>query len=198
MKIAERLRSQTEIDLAPTLFGGPEQSKWLRHLWASTRRRAKTADIEFTLPPGYAEVLYYNQHGHCQVTGIAFNLERYADAFVKRPFAPSIDRISSKGVYSPDNVRLVCVAVNFGMGQWGQEVFLRLARSAVALEATTAIDNIDANWRDRQLERIAAAEKILSLRPTEERAAEVRHIAGLKRALTHRASRSQDCGRKGP
>jgi hypothetical protein len=29
-----------------------------------------------------------------------------------------------------DNMRLVCVAVNFGMGQWGEEVFLTLARAA--------------------------------------------------------------------
>jgi hypothetical protein len=33
-----------------------------------------------------------------------------------------------------DNVRLVCVAVNFGMGQWGQEVFLTLASAATDLE----------------------------------------------------------------
>jgi hypothetical protein len=31
-------------------------------------------------------------------------------------------------------VRLVCVAVNFGMGQWDEEVFLTLAQAAVERE----------------------------------------------------------------
>ena len=43
-------------------------------------------------------------------------------------------RGSSNGGYPKDNVRLVCVAVNFGMGQWGEEVFLTLAQAAVERE----------------------------------------------------------------
>ena len=50
---------------------------------------------------------------------------------VKHPFAPSLDRISSQGGYTADNVRLVCIAVNFGMGQWGEELYLTFARAAV-------------------------------------------------------------------
>jgi hypothetical protein len=36
---------------------------------------------------------------------------------------------------SQDAGPLVCVAVNFGMRQWGEEVFMTLARAAVAREA---------------------------------------------------------------
>jgi hypothetical protein len=68
------------------------------------------------------------------VTGLEFSFERYPEAFVKHPFAPSIDRIQSRGGYTPGNVQLVCAAVNFGMGDWGQELFMRLARAAVARE----------------------------------------------------------------
>ena len=54
------------------------------------------------------------------------------------PIAPSIDRRLSAGGYAPDNVRLVCVAVNFGLGQWGDEVFLSLARAAADFEKQKA------------------------------------------------------------
>jgi hypothetical protein len=91
--------------------------------------------MQFTLPSEFAATLYERQHGRCAVSGVKFDLERFPDALVKHPFAPSIDRILSTGHYTPDNVRLVCVAVNFGMGEWGLEVYMTLARAAVAREA---------------------------------------------------------------
>ena len=100
------------------------------------------------------------------------------------PIAPSIDRRLSAGGYAPDNVRLVCVAVNFGLGQWGDEVFLSLARAAADFEKQKATALTVSDWHAQQLERIAAAEKILSILPAEKRSPQVRHIAGLKRALT--------------
>src|SRR3954447_13495057 len=105
------------------------RARWLRRLVNSARRRGK----HFALSDHIAEQLYQQQRGRCAVTGIRFSMERKDDALVKHPFAPSLDRRSSKGGYTDDNVRLVCVATNFGMGQWGEEVFLRLAEAAVAL-----------------------------------------------------------------
>jgi hypothetical protein len=96
--------------------------------------------MPFTLPPDYTIKLHSDQGGQCAVTGVKFSLERFADALVKHPFAPSVDRRLSSGSYTEDNVRLVCVAVNFGMGQWGEEVFLTLARAAVDREARAASD----------------------------------------------------------
>jgi len=64
--------------------------------------------------------------GRCAVTGISFGLHR-PDGWLRRPFAPSIDRIDSKVGYDPENVRLVCVAVNIAMNEWGEEVFRLVA-----------------------------------------------------------------------
>ena len=110
-------------------------------------------------------------------------MQRFADAFVKCPFAPSIDRILSSGGYTRHNARLVCAAVNFGMGQWGEELFLTLARYAVAYDKAKSGSD-ETYWRARQDERIAAAETILLILPADERRAQANHIAGLKASRT--------------
>jgi hypothetical protein len=115
-----------------------------------------------------------------------FSLERYPNALVKHPFAPSIDRKLSDGHYTPANVRLVCVAVNFGMGQWGQELYMKLARAAVALEGKEQSNpdpSGDADWHARQREKIAAAEALRDGASPEDKPALIRHVAALKRNL---------------
>ena len=80
-------------------------------------------------------------------------------------------------------MRLVCVAVNFGTGEWGDEVFLTLAQAAVEREKQRIAEPDDA-WTARYAERIAAAEASLTTLPENERPQQRRHIASLKRALT--------------
>ena len=128
-------------------------------------------------------MLFLRQHGRCAVTRIPFHMQRFSHAFVKYPFAPSIDRILSSGGYTQDNARLVCAAANFGMGQWGEELFLTLARYAVAYDKAKSVSD-EKYWRARQDDRIAAAETILLILPVEERRAQAHHIAGLKASRT--------------
>src|SRR5262249_17993898 len=146
---------------------------WLRRLERSAKARAIKVGMDFQLEPGYTVKLYNEQSGVCAVSGLKFTLERFDDALVKHPIAPSIDRKLSSGGYTPDNVRLVCVAVNFGMGQWGQEVYMRLARAAVTREAKEQNDpdpSGDSDWHARQREKIAAAEALRDSAPAPERA----------------------------
>jgi hypothetical protein len=178
--LIEIYRKESDVDFDDQT----ERCEWLRRLQASAKGRARKAGMSFTLPAEYTVKLDGDQGGRCAVTGIKFNLERFADALVKHPFAPSVDRRLSSGGYTEDNVRLVCVAVNFGMGQWGEEVFLTLARAAVDREARAASDpGPDPDWYARQRERIAAAEMLRDKLPQEEQAAQRRHIASLRRVL---------------
>jgi hypothetical protein len=156
---------------------------WLRRLQRRANIRADRAGIEFDLKnPEHAATLYDRQNGRCAVSRVEFNLQRFDDALVKHPFAPSIDRILSSRGYTEDNVRLVCVAVNFGMGEWGQEVYMTLARAAVAHEAgeqRKPDPSGDSNWHARQREKIAAAEVLWKSAVEPERS----KLAGRLRAL---------------
>ena len=87
----------------------------LRAAFTSARSRAASSGMRFQLT--YQDVLdLFEEQGHrCAISGLNFGMTRIADAFVKHPFAPSIDRINCSKGYTLDNVRLVCVAVNFGL-----------------------------------------------------------------------------------
>ncbi len=173
-----------------------ERRKRLRALVAGARHNAKRKDKPFDLTPEFVESLW--QDGRCAVTGLKFNLQAFPEAFVKHPFAPSIDRKLSSGGYTKDNVRLVCAAANFGMGQWGEEVFLTLARAAVEREARIAgpapdVER-DAKWKAALEERIDAATRIMRYLPPAEQKKQKQHIAGLKSALTKGLKRAQEAG----
>ena len=146
--------------------------------------------------------MFQRQKGLCAISGLPFSLTEFADVLVKHPFAPSLDRISSRGGYTADNVRLVCIAVNFGMGQWGEELYLTFARAAVdrsgqvdnamsvtadaGLRPSSPNADVDptAAWLAAQRERLAAAERIALTLSGEPLLRQRRRIASLKRNLT--------------
>jgi hypothetical protein len=156
----------------------------LRGMAASSRGRAAKAGIEYSLPDGYASLLYEHQNGRCDVTDLPFSMQRFPEAFVKHPFAPSLDRRDSRGGYTVDNVRLVFVSVNFGMGQWGQEAYLYGARAAVERDAHLS-ERVKAipDWHALQRDRIGAAEAIAEELTGNDLLRQRRRIGSLKRIL---------------
>ena len=79
--------------------------------------------------------LWDRQHGRCAVSGRHFSMANFPLALVRHPYGPSLDRIDSHKGYTRDKVRLVCTAVNFGLGQWGDEVFLPVAEATSRRQA---------------------------------------------------------------
>lgn len=100
------------------------------NLIRSLRQRAKKFNLEFSLDKEFIEQLYNNQNGKCLITGVEFNFDKNK-CLSRRPFAPSIDRINSKLGYTKDNVRLICVAVNLSLNEFGDEVFDKICRAYV-------------------------------------------------------------------
>ena len=55
----------------------------------------------------------------CVLTGIKFDL-RLKQYKLANPFRPSVDRIDCSRGYEPDNIRLVCVAINYALNEFGE------------------------------------------------------------------------------
>lgn len=149
---------------------------------SGARQRAAKRDWLFGITMAHVREMLTAQGGRCAVSGLDFNFQRFPNSFVKYPFAPSIDRIDPRGGYTPDNVRLVCTAANFGMGDWGDEVLLTIAKGVV--DHSSAIPPPDENWITRQQRKIAAAEEIARGLRGKNLENQKRRIAALKRALT--------------
>src|SRR5262249_33572037 len=154
-------------------------SSWLRKAYDSARSRARSSRKQFSIGFDDIQRMCRAQRGRCAVSGLPFSMKRYASAFVKYPFRPSLDRIKCGFGYKSGNVRIVCTAVNFGLGQWGDEVFRAIAEATVRHQSLLA--NQPASALD---ERISAAEAVLPLLSKAERRLQKHRIAGLKRART--------------
>ena len=78
--------------------------------------------------------MWQENEGCCAVTGIPMETEKRRGVR-RNPFQVSLDRIDSKGDYVKGNVRLVLLAVNIALNEWGMDVFLPIARAMVAKAA---------------------------------------------------------------
>jgi hypothetical protein len=156
-----------------------EVERLLRRLSGSARRRSALSNFQFNLEPDDIPNLWRTQNGRCAVSGLRFSMARFSEALVKHPYGPSLDRIDSRQGYVRGNVRLVCTAVNFGLGQWGDEVFRTIAEATVHRQATIIKEE-----GSQLSERIRAAEAVLPLLSDVEAQRQRRRIAALKRART--------------
>ena len=97
----------------------------------NARRRAKKLQIDCELTDEFSKAIWLRCQGSCEVTGIQFNFNWNFGSSSRRPFAPSIDRIDSRFGYTEGNVRVVCVAVNLAMNDWGESVLQIIAKALV-------------------------------------------------------------------
>lgn len=77
--------------------------------------------------------------GHCEVSGIPF----YVGDERHHPFQPSIDRIDSARGYEVENMRMVCLAVNYCMGKWGEKT-LQVIAATMAMKQLRDIVTVNA------------------------------------------------------
>lgn len=72
------------------------------------------------------------QNLRCALTGIPFAPPDRDSAWSKNPYAPSLDRIDCSKGYEIGNVRVVLLAVNVALNEWGEDVFREIAAALVA------------------------------------------------------------------
>lgn len=102
----------------------------------NARMRAARRKVPCDLTVPFVIDMLHDQGLVCSVSGLpfdlAFNLEK---THSRNLFAPSIDRISAKSGYVRGNVRIVLVAVNYGINEWGFDAYVRICRAVAERSA---------------------------------------------------------------
>jgi hypothetical protein len=115
-----------DIPVMPAWFS---MEKYVQQVYWRAQKGAKKRSIPFELSKDEYRQIVARANGHCEVTGVVFELTISGSAD-RRPFAPSLDRIDSSGHYTAGNCRLVCGIVNAALGAWGEDIFWRMVRMA--------------------------------------------------------------------
>lgn len=100
-----------------------------RMVFAAAAARAKKRNIAFSLTIEWASEKIKN--GVCEVTSLPFNFDRAGKTTRRNPFFPSIDQIEAGKGYTPENCRMVLIAVNLALAEWGLNQFLHIAKHAL-------------------------------------------------------------------
>lgn len=98
------------------------------HLFNGAKRRAYKWDV-FDITRDFIESKI--RTGHCEVTGLPFDMKPMGSASKKNPYAPSLDRIDNSKGYTVDNVRIVLWAVNLMHGEMTDEQLIVMCNAVV-------------------------------------------------------------------
>lgn len=102
-------------------------------LFSSAKKRATKHGIPFTINLEWVIGLYTKQKGKCCLTGLQLTLDVNPDGRrCYMPFSPSLDQIKPGEGYTPENTRLVCVAVNIALNRFGEDVLEQVCRGFLA------------------------------------------------------------------
>lgn len=123
-------RTMQDVDVGLASLGVSKAVMPIGHLgviYTYCKRNAKARGIAFDLTRADLAAMWARCRGRCELTGIKLDVLRVTGC-KRRPMAPSIDRIDSRAGYAPGNCRLVCVAVNLAVNEWGDDLFARIAK----------------------------------------------------------------------
>ena len=163
----------------------------LRAALDRAKRRAHSKGWSFSLTLDDLRAMWWDQNGRCSLSGLEFHEERFPDVQVRQPFGPSLDREQNSKGYDLDNVRLVCAAVNFARGQWGDDVLRQVAHGIVETER-----HEERTWYAQQKARLAVAKAELSRLTGEAHKRQKRVVAGIRASITKGPSRSRAAARR--
>lgn len=123
----ERNRAENRERVAETTARyrqGQAAKYWLKMLG----NRAEKHGRDFDLTEEFLQELLAPMT--CSATGLKLSYEWGGEGRTN-PWAPSVDRVSSAGGYTMDNVRVVCWAYNMAKNDWADDVVLALAHAVV-------------------------------------------------------------------
>jgi hypothetical protein len=107
---------------------GRARDGYRRHWAGSLLRNAKyRINRECTLTADDLFGMFQDQNDRCALSGLRFRYRR--DEGRRDPMSPSLDRIDSRSGYTVANCRLVLLAVNVALNNWGDETFVRICKA---------------------------------------------------------------------
>ena len=151
---------------------------------AKARSKKHGWDLSSVVNAADLVTLWEQSHGRCAISGHEFTVLDFKSCLVRHPYAPSLDRKDFRQGYTLANTRLVCVAVNFGVNQWGADVYQELARAAVEYGKVAELDRANDEWLQKQKALIKEAERKLETAADVERAHLKHVLAGLRATIT--------------
>lgn len=98
------------------------------HLFNGAKKRADNWEC-FDITREFLEAKLRN--GHCEITGIPFDMRPIGVASKKNPYAPSIDRIDNTKGYIQSNVRMVLWAVNLMHGEMTDSQLIDMCKAVL-------------------------------------------------------------------
>jgi len=98
------------------------------YMVARAKKRAVSTGVKFSLTKEWVKAAL--DRGTCEITGLPFDLKA-SSRDPRNPYGPAIDRRIAGGDYSEVNCRIVLIAVNTALLDWGDEPFFRIVRAVV-------------------------------------------------------------------
>lgn len=106
-----------------------DRKSWLHRTAQGMAYRGRRSGRGASMTPLQLADILLRCNGYCEVTGIALTFDRPDPSKRAAPFQPSIDRIDSSKGYSAANCRVVALAVNLAMREWGEAVIARIGKA---------------------------------------------------------------------
>ncbi|MFY8183530.1 MAG: hypothetical protein ACOVKL_04870 [Polynucleobacter sp.] len=103
----------------------------LKAMLTSARSGASQRNISFDLSIYQLVILANKAAGKCMFSGIPWDYSTQSKKTNKAIWKPSLDRIDASKGYEEGNVRLICIAANLALMDFGDDVFARLATAFV-------------------------------------------------------------------
>ena len=105
-------------------------STWIKkYINSASNRKSVPSHLTFE----DIRLLAIRSNGECELSGIPFSYGKEKTQH-RSPYAPSLDRIDSGGNYTFNNCRFVCTAVNIGLNEGGDEVFINICKNVAKIK----------------------------------------------------------------
>ena len=183
-------------NMSPILDEARFIEKHVPRLLRNARGNAARKKLAFDLSELHLLMLWRAGAGRCAVSHHSFGEQMFETSFVRRPFAPSLDRKDPNIGYVQGNVRLVCTVVNFALNDWGPGPLREVIASWLRARPGDLVEAAVAIWQREMTVRIEEAEEASRRMEGLARARQQRRIAGLRAALTKGRHGLREAARK--